>query len=149
MKSVADMSGKQFEKHLDQVSPKFELASPLSVHQEKELSSSIKTLDRWFNGLEISKAQLLGYAVLIGHELNRMKDVLPHGQFEKLVEEKYELPKSTQIRWRQHADAFITKSNLLCQQGKSTTVVLLKSPFSGKNRSTAKSKNSFSRSLPK
>jgi hypothetical protein len=112
---------------------KLELIS-ISAADEKKLAPHKKNLDLYFGGLNTCKAGLLGYAFLIGNELNVAKECLPHGQFETFVEQQYGLPSRTQLRWRDHADCIIEKWNERKElekstDGKSATVALLKSPL--------------------
>lgn len=127
----------------------------LTAAQEKQLAAHKKNLDLYFGGLQRSKAELLGYAFLIGNELNQAKDVLPHGRFEAFVEERYQLPKPTQHRWREHATCVVEKwEQITAGQsptvGKSTTVVLLKSPLdlAGKKKFSKKEQAAILEIIP-
>ena len=100
--------------------PKLELVTD----DEAQCRKRIKT---WFGMMRNAGAQMIGYRVLIGAELNHAAETMPHGTFEKWVEEEFGLGKSTQHYWRDFSKLFleeVQKKAALPEGGKSPTVGL-------------------------
>ena len=66
-----------------------------------------KRVKSWWALLCNSGAQMMGYRVIIGAELNAAAEAMPHGQFEKWVREEIGMPDSTQKDWRNFSRLFL------------------------------------------
>jgi hypothetical protein len=73
----------------------------LVTEEEAGFRKRIKT---WFTMMRNAGAQMMGYRVMIGAELNQAKELLPHGEFTKWVESEFGLPERTQRDWRENGD---------------------------------------------
>lgn len=92
------------------MSDNLQLTTQSTMAMEKQMAGFKKNLKAFFTGLRGAGAQVIGYRVLIGHELNLAKEALPHGEFEAFVRETYALPDSTQQRWREFAALFLAEA---------------------------------------
>jgi hypothetical protein len=122
--------------------PKFELTAPRTEAAEKRIAAGKKYLDFLFKMHRRAKAEFMGTAFLIGHELNDLAANMPDGELEKFIRSTYGLADSTQQRWRKHALAIAAKvAALAAAGGQSPTVGLTKGKqllLSGKKKFSAK-----------
>jgi hypothetical protein len=97
----------------------------LVTEEEAGFRKRIKT---WFTMMRNAGAQMMGYRVMIGAELNQAKELLPHGEFTKWVESEFGLPERTQRDWREFSALFLAevdKKGGLPTVGKTATVAVL------------------------
>jgi hypothetical protein len=98
---------------------------------EKTEAQRRQRIKAWFALMRNAGAQMIGYKVMIGHELNEAAATATHGTFEQWVEEEYGLAKSTQHDWRNFSALFleeVKKQEVSPTAGKSPTAGLLRSP---------------------
>ena len=104
------------------------LASPGTAAVEKAEADCRKRIKTWFALMRNAGAQMIGYRVMIGHELNQAKETIKHGEFEQWVEEEFGLSARTQLDWRDFSKLFLEeleKRKALPTVGKSASFALL------------------------
>lgn len=81
--------------------PKFELVNQAEAAAEKKVESHLAGIGVAFNGARRAGVQLVGQMVIAGSHMNDLMELLPHGDMEKRIAERYpDLSKATQHRWR-------------------------------------------------
>lgn len=78
-----------------------------------ETAAFKKQFSLFFKAMRSMVSQAIGYRVLCGKVMNEAKENLPHGEFEEWVEKNFNLPKSTQHRWREFSTLFLVEADAL------------------------------------